>query len=426
MLYELIRPMANVVFRSLLRKINIINADKFPKDVPVVLACNHPTAFLEPCILACFIDRPLYFIVRGDFFKNPIFRRLMFGVHLIPIHRIEGGISNIKKNHEIFQYCYDCLDANNTILIMAEGTTRQHKRLGPLKKGTGRIALGFQDAKERDDALLVPVGVNFTKADDWRTDVSIKVGNPLSLSKYNEKYDEHPNIAYQELNNDIHSSLRENMIFIADEEDDEPVEFLLHFERIHFVDSWWRHARENKALFERLQKIADQFNALDDESDLKERLLKLMTGLKSKGVKYEHLDLELGNVGFHIFLLLVLSPLFIVGFLVNAVSYGFAFWFARKKVRQLEFEHPVRASVVLGINMILWPLLVIIALMSGSWILTAVYLFKLVLGFFAFKYYDRVLVVREYMKFKKLDKSWRESFIKELQSIRKTILGSSI
>ena len=165
MLYELIRPISNITFRTLLRKVNIVDAERFPKEEPVILSSNHPTAFLEPCILACFLERPLYFMVRGDFFQNPIYRTLMFGVHLIPIHRIEGGVANIRKNHDIFQYCFDALDSNHTILIMAEGKTRQHKRLGPSKKGTARLALGFVDNKHRKDGLITPVGVNFSRAD---------------------------------------------------------------------------------------------------------------------------------------------------------------------------------------------------------------------------------------------------------------------
>lgn len=410
--------MANIVFRSLLRKINIVDADRFPKDVPVVLACNHPTAFLEPCILACFIDRPLYFIVRGDFFKNPVLRRMMFGVHLIPIHRMEGGITNIKKNHEIFQYCYDCLDADNTILIMAEGKTRQHKRLGPLKKGSGRIALGFQDAKNRKDALIVPVGVNFTRADYWRTDVTIKVGESLQLRDYESKYLEHPRLGYDALNDDIHLALRRSMIYIERPDDDALVEMLLHFERIHFIDSSWNHVQENKEVFEGLQRIAEGFNTLEIDDPIREETDAVLRAFDAKEIDYLKIDPERKPSLLRWISLIVLFPVFVLGMLTNGASYAFAFWFARRKVKQLEFQHPVRASLVLGINAILWPLLMICSLYLGYWWLVLIYLLKPMLGYFSLKYWDRWSVLRENSKYFELDSAWRVEQMEKIARLR--------
>ena len=73
-LYPIVRPLAALAIKTFFRKIHLSNMDRVPSDRPVILAANHPTAFMEPCILACYMDRPLHFLVRGDFFsKTPVF-----------------------------------------------------------------------------------------------------------------------------------------------------------------------------------------------------------------------------------------------------------------------------------------------------------------------------------------------------------------
>ncbi|NJL77450.1 MAG: hypothetical protein HC892_22855 [Saprospiraceae bacterium] len=50
----MIRPFARFGLLAFCKKIYVSGAENIKTDRPVILASNHPTAFLEPCILACF------------------------------------------------------------------------------------------------------------------------------------------------------------------------------------------------------------------------------------------------------------------------------------------------------------------------------------------------------------------------------------
>ncbi|MBK6903255.1 MAG: hypothetical protein IPH04_10715 [Saprospirales bacterium] len=71
MLYPITRPLAKIALSVFFRKLYLSGLENIDWEKPVILAANHPTAFIEPCILACWLPKPLHFMVRGDFFSNP-------------------------------------------------------------------------------------------------------------------------------------------------------------------------------------------------------------------------------------------------------------------------------------------------------------------------------------------------------------------
>jgi 1-acyl-sn-glycerol-3-phosphate acyltransferase len=140
MLYPLTRPLARITLSVFYRRIYWINANRLPRDRPVILASNHPTAFIEPCIFACWLDRPLHFIVRGNLFRKAWAARLLRDLHMIPVYRKkDGGMEEIKKNFSSLAEAEQVLLQNRTLHILAEGHTVHEKRLRPLRKGAARL-----------------------------------------------------------------------------------------------------------------------------------------------------------------------------------------------------------------------------------------------------------------------------------------------
>ncbi|MCB0636727.1 MAG: 1-acyl-sn-glycerol-3-phosphate acyltransferase, partial [Lewinella sp.] len=143
MLYAAVRPLAKIGLQHYFRRIDVAHLDRIPKDAPVILAANHPTAFIEPCILACFGDRPLHFLVRGNLFKKGIYDKLLRSLHMLPVFRfVDGGYEDLKQNYATFAACHEALAQRKTIMILAEGRCIHEKRLRPIRKGTARIAFG--------------------------------------------------------------------------------------------------------------------------------------------------------------------------------------------------------------------------------------------------------------------------------------------
>lgn len=186
MLYRLVRPVARYVLRYYYRRIDLSGLENVPPAGAVILAANHPTAFIEPCLLACFQPRPLRFLARGDLFGNWWQNTLLAAINILPVYRIEdGGYGKLRRNYDTFAACYEALGRGRAIMILAEGRCIHEKRLRPLRKGTARIALGtLADQPALDEVYIVPVGVNFTAAARVRSEVYIRLGEPIRATAF--------------------------------------------------------------------------------------------------------------------------------------------------------------------------------------------------------------------------------------------------
>ena len=107
----------------------------------MILASNHPNAFLDAMIYGAYFKRRIHFLARGDVFRKPLAAKILSSIGLIPIYRIAEGYENLDKNKDTFKICLDILNNNGIVLIFSEGYCEQEWKLRPLLKGTGRLAM---------------------------------------------------------------------------------------------------------------------------------------------------------------------------------------------------------------------------------------------------------------------------------------------
>ena len=214
MIYQVLRPMARLACLLYFRKIFLLNVEGVPKQGPLLLVCNHPSAFFEPCLLAVLLPRPLYFLTRGDFFKKRFFSWFLRQTHQVPIFRVQDGFDKLRNNPDTFAFCYQALSENKAILIFPESWTVLEKRLRPLQKGAARLALG---ALEHIPTLnILPVGITFSDPTKFRSLVTIKCGNLIPVIPPKEPGDERTAIA--KITEQIRTALRALMVHIEQPE----------------------------------------------------------------------------------------------------------------------------------------------------------------------------------------------------------------
>jgi len=231
MFYTPLKYLARIALGINFKKIHLANLDKLPMDKPVLLVTNHPTAFIEPCIFGSYLDRPVHFMVRGDLFKKPLYAKLMNDIKMIPIFRRTDGYDNIKNNYGTFEYVYELLKDGQLIQILAEASTAQVKRLRPLKKGTARMAFGALEKYGKDqDIMLVPCGLNYTAADEYRSDVMAVFGDPIPIQEFRAEHEASEAKAIRSLTNRLQDDLKKLIIHINEEEED-VYEYLFEIDR---------------------------------------------------------------------------------------------------------------------------------------------------------------------------------------------------
>lgn len=367
MLYRLVRPLAAIGIRANYQHICLSNTDRIPTDKPVILAANHPTAFMEPCILACFLDRPLYFLVRGDFFARPIFDFLLRQLHMLPVFRMrDGGYTKLKNNYSTFAACSQALYVNKTIMILAEGGTHHEKRLRPIQKGTARIALGTLDSfPDIEDVYIVPVGVNYTYAEKSRTRVMIDFGEAISTRSYWEEYEKSASVAIHEITRDLATAMSKHIVIIEREEDEELAEYLLRLQRPLLPLPLFPVITEEVDPLVQEKAMVDKLNATKESVKT--------SWLSELSIFFQQLDekkIDETNVlgkdysGYISVLLLLLGFFpFLLGYIWNFIPLSIAKYITDSKVRDITFYTPVKWATGMGsylIWMILWLVLMLI------------------------------------------------------------------
>ncbi|MCB0633184.1 MAG: 1-acyl-sn-glycerol-3-phosphate acyltransferase [Saprospiraceae bacterium] len=394
MLYPITRPLATLALSANYRKIILSHTERIPKDKPVILAANHPTAFIEPCILACFLDRPLYFLVRGDFFKKSFYEGLLRDLHMLPVYRMrDGGYSNIKQNYATFESCFNALRDNKTMMILAEGRCIHEKRLRPLRKGTARVAMGALDKyPDIGEVYVVPAGVNYTYADQTRSEILIDFGEPILVSEYMEAYQAQPNQAITAFTDELRRRMLERVLVIEQPKDEELTERLLVMYRSDHPEKRFPILEKDPERLQGEMQIAGAVNESSEEDKAQLwRWLDLyfdkldMLGLSDAVISSRYQS----GKNWPALLFVIAFPLYAIGRLWTYLPLALAKWVVDKNVRHVEFYEPVRVAVAIG-SFLVWSIiwLLIGASLVGWWNIPLVAAL-LGLGYFAVIYREK-------------------------------------
>lgn len=151
-------------------------------EKPKIIASNHPNSFFDAIVIAVNYPKPIYFLARGDAFKNKIIAGFLKSIHLIPIYRLSEGKENLIKNNQTFDICIALLKKNETILIFSEGLCVNEWKLRNLKKGTARLALLALN-QNINSVLVQPVNINYSSFSKNPKEILINYNSPIEVGK---------------------------------------------------------------------------------------------------------------------------------------------------------------------------------------------------------------------------------------------------
>jgi len=334
MLYFFIRPFVRLTFRIFFSKIYLHHLDRIPLDRPVLIASNHPSAFLEACLLATHFPKSLHFLVRGDIFINKFIIWLLAQFHLTPIYRFSDGFKNMRANDATFNACYERLNNKEIIVVYAEGNTTQEKRLRPIQKGLARIAFGALDKYPDLDLCIVPLGVNYTHPNDFRSEVFVEVGHPIELKPYVEKYKADFNKAVIELTQEVETTMKPLIIHVNNDVDLELAEKLWAKNKAAATIRFLPVVERTGERFEADKKTADRINSMETEEKI---TLNQKIDLKGSD--------QTSNLSIKI-----LTPFAFMGIFLNGLPLWIGHYISKSKVSRIEFF----ASVLVGTSMFLY------------------------------------------------------------------------
>ena len=371
MLYYILRLWVSWYARYFYAKTYFTGMDKIPKDKPVILACNHPTAFTEPAYIGGSTLQARNFMLRGDMFSGgKMTAAFLKSIKCIPIYRAQDGMANLKKNEATLNYCYELLSKGENILILSEGESKLEKRLRPIQKGTARLAFGAYEKYNAKDIVIVPIGINYMDANRFRSKVYADFGPPIPISEYFEDHEKNPRRAVKLLTDRLKKELRKRVIHVANEADDVLADkLLLIMENNQMDQPFPLISTKPSRLFDFIDLI-ERFNVLDStqKETLSIKMNQYFAKLKDLGLR----DIGVAQTRYYswaTFLALTIGFIpFVIGKITNYIPTQIPKIYADRNIKQPKFY----ASIQIGMGAVLyniyfWTLLVIAATWGNIW-----------------------------------------------------------
>jgi len=201
------------------RKLDVMGAKTVPNTGPVIFTPNHQNALMDALLILCTKDRQPVFVARADIFQKPLIIAVLHFLRILPIYRKRDGGKPSDNNQETFDLIPKVLQSGNSVGIMPEGIHNKYKRLQMLQKGVFRLAMQAQEKFGNTPMVkIIPVGIEYTSTNKFRSDVMVKYGKVLEASDFYDLYVENQAKAYKQMQDALMEKMREEMIDIASEQ----------------------------------------------------------------------------------------------------------------------------------------------------------------------------------------------------------------
>jgi 1-acyl-sn-glycerol-3-phosphate acyltransferase len=385
-LYRLTKYLVRLGLLIFFRKIVFENKFSLTQEGPLLLACNHPNSFLDALILGSYFKHPVHFLARGDAFKNPLAKKILTALKVIPIYRLSEGKEYFALNDTTFERCTDILKEGGIVLIFSEGLCLNQWKLRDLKKGSARIALNAWKQQEIENSFrILPVSLNYSSFTRFRKNVFIHFEKTIQHADLPIEKPEGEQII--ELNKLIYSRLGKGLLL--EENDRSVIIFLL----------------SNLLLLTGGKKLSI--------SGLKEKQIFLRNRSKLTLDKLRGTNKVAGStagfmISFSIAVLLFVPA--VIGMLVNLPLYIPMQKFIRKKTLGTVFYH----SAMFGASIIIYPvyaaiIAAVFAIVFGGFTFIAAFFLLPFLALIALEWLDCLERTVNYFKLSKSERKRLQS-----------------
>jgi 1-acyl-sn-glycerol-3-phosphate acyltransferase len=99
MLVAILKLLMRITTRVFFKKISIRNRNMIPDKGPLMILANHPSAFLDPIVIATLINREVYFLAKGELFKTKFAQRILPKLRMIPVYRKQKEFEKSREEY---------------------------------------------------------------------------------------------------------------------------------------------------------------------------------------------------------------------------------------------------------------------------------------------------------------------------------------
>jgi hypothetical protein len=290
--------------------------------------------------------------------------------------------------------------------IMPEGNQEIERNIRPIVKGIFRIAFAAQQkVGDTKKVRIVPVGLDFGDIVKSNKHIIIRIGKPIEVTDYMDLYIENSVAATNKLRDKLRDDLKNLTVNLETKEFYRCFEIAVEVAEKYQLDKMTLSDTTFNRFLAR-QKVAQRLIEIEKHqpkkmNELNSLCLEFDVSMNNMSLKYSLLEKNSANIQ-HVLKesleLILISPIFIVGFLLNSLPFLIPVYI-RKNILKAEFSG-FFGSLQFGLGIITFPVFYIIQTLFFCSIVTN--LWWAVLLFFFAQYPLGKISLYGYKKFKKL------------------------
>lgn len=428
MIYAILKILSKLTIFGYFRKWSVTGKDVIPNNEPVIFVANHPSAFMDPIVVAASVYRPVHFLAAGEYVGKGIqgwfFQHVL---HMIPIFRPSTRPRETHKNQDSFKRCHEHLGKGGTLIIFPEGVSLTERKLKSIKTGTVRIAIGAEQEYGKRVAI-VPVGLNYSDPHQFRSDLLIQIGEPFYLS---EKFD--PNKQYNSeeiktLTTHLEERLRLLILHLPTPGTEKVFEKLDAIFTRDLKNELNISFEDQTSEFEMQKAFSDAiifFKA--DKPELFSIAINKMEEYESDLIKNDLIDKDIAELKERlqyrrIWSFLLGAPFFLAGLIHNFVPYRASGWLANKLSSDPTFSGSFSLAMGLGLFTIWYTIIAITAGLFVGWWALLYPVFMYATGIYALIYRTAANQSKRRIRLRKLAND-KPEIIKNLSTKRETLIS---
>jgi len=407
MIYFLLRFIFRITNKLYFRTIQLSGTENIPKKGPVIFVANHPSAFMDPIVIATVTDRTIFFLAKGSLFQNKFTRWLFPKFNMIPIFKRDETPDQANKNKEVFSQCYKHFAKGGAILIFPEGISLTDRKIKEIKTGAARICLGAEAENNFSLGIkIITIGLNFSNPHKFQSDLFVNIDKPINVSDYSELYKDDAFKAAHVLTDEIRKRLETQVVAIQDADVDKLVSNIETIYKSQLLKDLGHSPEEMESDFNTTKGISDSVHYFMETDPL--RVEKMKSEIDSYLNDLEHLSLNdnlIKGVGksspffdaFKSLVYLVLGfPFFIFGFINNFLPFKIPGWVAKIISRRPEFFGSISITMGTLTFLVFYSFQIwLLTKFVNDWRFVLAYIILLpVSGLFAFYYFKRFTTIR--------------------------------
>ena len=217
--YAFLRHYVDLALKLSFRTVRYVGLERIPKDGAVIYAPNHTNALMDALVILAMDRQPKVFAARSDIFRNPILAKVFTFTKILPMMRMRDGFDEVKKNRAVFEKAADVLCDKVPFCIFPEGTHIPKCSSLPLAKGIFRIAFQVKELMADTPLYIVPIGMRYGNFFRFRSTVRVQVGEPINVGDFLAAHSDATQAEQMlEIRNVLAEKLKDTLFYIPNDE----------------------------------------------------------------------------------------------------------------------------------------------------------------------------------------------------------------